>query len=213
MTHLALFFVGSVYFINGLALLDLVDPKASAPLNVLIGLLLLAATAHLVVPLSNLSAPGSLDVVFNSIGYLLFAFTFLYVGIINYTGHANTGLGWYCGWSAVVSACLSVTQFAKYGDYKSGALWAVWAVVFIALFALIIGKVNRFDRATGWFLIAAGFTTCFVPAGLLILGMWEHLSNGIVLTMEFGTIVLFCVLLLRAATRSAERPFRKGLSG
>ncbi|MBW7959749.1 MAG: hypothetical protein H3C69_09340 [Candidatus Promineofilum sp.] len=206
MTYLALFFVGSVYFINGLAILNLVDSKASAPLNIFVGSLLLAVTAYLIVPLSNLSTSENLYVVVNSIGYLLFAFTFLYVGIVNYSGHSNIGLGWYCGWSALVSACLSVTQFVKYGDYKSGALWAVWTIVFIAFFVMIIGKTNRFDRAIGWFIIIAGFTTCFVPGGLMILGVWEHLSNGVVFTMEFGTIALFGVLplLLRSATQAAE---------
>lgn len=204
MTHLTLFFVGSVYLINGLALLGLVDPKASAPLNVFIGSLLLAVTGYLVLPLSDLSTPGNLDIVFGSVGYLLFAFTFLYVGVVNYTGHSNSGLGWYCGWSAIVSACLSVVQFAQYGDVKSGALWAVWTVVFVAFFALIIMKANRFDRATGWFVIVAGFTTCFVPGGLLMLGMWNGLSDSFVLIMEFGTIALFGVLLLRSASRATE---------
>lgn len=200
MTHLALFFVGSVYFINGLALLELIEPKASAPLNVFVGSLLLAATGYLVLPISEISAPGNLDIIFGSIGYLLFAFTFLYVGVINYTGHSNSGLGWYCGWSALVSACLSTVQFAQYGDLKSGALWAVWTIVFVAFFALIIMKANRFDRATGWFLIVAGFTTCFVPGGLSILGIWSGLPDGVVLLMEFGTIAIFGFLLLRAAS-------------
>ena len=202
MTHLALFFVGSIYFINGLALLELIESKASAPLNVFIGSLLLAVTGYLVLPISDLSTPGSLDIIFGSIGYLLFAFTFLYVGVDNYTGHPNSGLGWYCGWSAIVSACLSLVQFAKYGDLKSGALWAVWTVVFIAFFALIIMKANRFDRATGWFVIIAGFTTCFVPGGLSILGIWNGLSDSFVLAMEFGTVALFVVLLLRSARQT-----------
>jgi putative amide transporter protein len=199
MTHLALFFVGSVYLINGLALLGLIEPKSSAPLNVLIGSLLLAVTGYLVLPLSNLAARESLDTVVGSVGYLLFAFTFLYVGIINYTGHPDSGLGWYCGWSAIVSACLSAVQLLHYADVKSSALWAVWTVVFIAFFALIILKAERFGRATGWFVIAAGFTTCFVPGGLLILGKWNSLSDNVVLTMEVGTVVLFGLLLLRSA--------------
>lgn len=199
MTHLALFFVGSVYLINGLGLLGLIEPKGSAPLNVLIGSLLLAVTGYLVLPVSDLAAQGSLDTVVSSVGYLLFALTFLYVGIINYTGHPNSGLGWYCGWSAIVSACLSAVQFLHYGDVKSAALWAVWTVVFIAFFALIILKADRIGRATGWFVIVAGFTTCFVPGGLLILGRWNGLSNNVVLVMEVGTVALFGLLLLGSA--------------
>ena len=206
MTHLVLFFVGSVYLINGLALLGLIEPRSSAPLNIFIGALLLAVTGYLVLPLSDLSAPGSLETVFGSVGYLLFALTFLYVGVVNYTGHPNEGLGWYCGWSALVAACLAVVQFTQFGDVKSGALWSVWTVVFAAFFALIILKVNRFDRATGWFVIVAGFTTCFIPGGLLILGLWSALSNGLVLVIEFGTIALFGLFLLRAPPKTAPAP-------
>ncbi len=201
MTHLTLFFVGSVYFVNGLALLGLIEAKASAPLNLFIGTLLLVVTGYLVLPIADLAAPGSLDTIFSSIGYLLFAFTFLYVGIVNYTSHSNSGLGWYCGWSAIVSACLAIVQFIQYGDVKSGSLWAVWAVVFVAFFSLIVLKVNRFDRATGWFVIVAGFTTCFVPGGLSILGKWKDISDFIVLLMETGTVVIFLILLLRESRK------------
>lgn len=201
MTHLALFFVGSVYFINGLALLGLIEPRSAAPLNIFIGWLLLAVVGYLVLPLADLSAPASLETIFDSVGYLLFALTFLYVGIINYTGHANSGLGWYCGWSALVSACLAAVQLVRFGNVKSAALWSVWTVVFVALFALIILKANRFDRATGWFLIVAGFTTCFLPGGLRILGLWTGLSDGLVVVMEFGAVALFGLFLIRSPSK------------
>lgn len=202
MTNLALFFVGSVYLVNGLALLGLIEPKSSAPLNVLIGALLLVVTGYLVLPLSGSDTQENLDAVVHSVGYLLFAFTFLYVGIINYTGHPGTGLGWYCGWSALVSACLAAVNFQHFADVKSAALWAVWTIVFVAFFALIILKASRFERATGWFVIVAGFTTCFIPGGLLMLGAWNGLSDSIVLEMEIATVVLFCLLVLFAASKT-----------
>jgi hypothetical protein len=207
MTHLVLFFVGSVYFINGLALLGLIEPRASAPLNIFVGTLLLGVTGYLVFPLSDLSTPNSLQTVFESIGYLLFALTFLYVGVINLTGHANDGLGWYCGWATIVAVCLAICNLA-FGDVKSAALWMVWTVVFAAFFALIVLKVNRFDRATGWFVIVAGFTTCFIPGGLLILGEWNVLPNVIVVILELGTLAFFGIFLLRISDLKTHFPYK-----
>ena len=204
MTNLVLFFVGSVYLINGLSILGLIEARSSAPLNIFIGGLLIAVVGYLVLPLTDLSAPDSLETILDSVGYLLFALTFLYVGIINYTGHPNCGLGWYCGWSAIVSACLAVVQFVQFGNTKSAALWSVWTVVFAALFAQVILKASRFDRATGWFVIIAGFTTCFVPGGLLILGLWTGLSDGLVVVMEFAAVALFGLFLIRSPRRTSN---------
>jgi putative amide transporter protein len=46
----ALFFIGAVLLCNGLTLLGRIQPKGAAPVNALVGIVLVAASAHLGVP-------------------------------------------------------------------------------------------------------------------------------------------------------------------
>ena len=196
-TFLCLFFVGSVYLINGMGLLGRVDPRSSAPLNLFIGVLLLAMTARLMLPQADPTA-APLEVVLSAAGYLLFSFTFLYVGVINYTGHSGNGLGWYCGWGAMVSAALGLAWLVEFGDMRSAALWAVWAVVFAAFFAIGILGQDRLTRPTGWFVVVAGATTCLLPGGLIAFGLWSRTPEWLVVAVEGATVGLFLLLAARA---------------
>jgi putative amide transporter protein len=199
-TYLCLFFVGSVYLLNGLGLLGRVEAKASAPLNLFIGAILLVLTGRLIFPVLN-PTPADMATVFAAAGELLFAFTFLYVGILNYTGHNGSGLGWFCGWGAIVSAGLSLAWLLALGDPRSACLWMVWSVVFAAFFALMILKTERLTRATGWFLLVAGFTTCLAPGALMALELWNSIPVWAIAAAEFGAIGVFVAL----AALSGER--------
>ncbi len=122
MAALGLLFVGSVLFVNGLALLGRVDPQAAAPINLFVGTLLVVVVLWLALPASDDLTP-----VFTAAGFLLFGFVYLYVGIGNLTGHAGTGIGWYCAWAAGVSLVIALVTFVRDGDVKFGTLWLLWA--------------------------------------------------------------------------------------
>jgi len=188
-----LLFIGSVYLVNGLGLLDRIDPKSSAPLNLFVGAALSAVTIALVIGFGDLEPEELSAAIINTIGYPLFAFTFLYVGILNYSGHDGAGLGWYCGWSTMISAGLAYANWTITGNTASALLWLVWTFVFLSFFVLMIGGLEKLQKLTGQFIILAGFTTCIIPATMMILGKWDSDASGFVAFIELGTIAYYVV--------------------
>lgn len=198
MIYVGLFFVGAVYFINGLSLLGHIDARSAAPMNLMIGVFLLAVAGFILLPVTDLSAPTASTVMFSSVGEVLFAFTFLYVGIGNYINDSGAGLSWYCGWSCIVSLGIALLDVFQYGDFKSASLWGVWVIVFAAFFALGVLRTGRITRATGWFVVVAGFTTCFYPGALQILGRWQTTPSWQIETACLATVGLFFILIVRS---------------
>ena len=95
MLGVALFFIGAVLVVNGVALTGRIEPRDAAGLNLLVGLLaLLINLAGLV----QASAPPQF---FSSAGGLLFAFTYLYLAAVQWRGLQGAGLGWYCLFVAI----------------------------------------------------------------------------------------------------------------
>ncbi|MEM9498410.1 MAG: AmiS/UreI family transporter [Pseudomonadota bacterium] len=202
MTILMLLFIGSVYLINGMTLLGRIDAKSAAPLNLFIGAALVLVTIHLALGMGVFSPDAPSVEIIGAVGAPLFAFTFLYVGINNYTGHDGAGLGWYCGWSAMVSAGLSIAFFTLFQDTASGLLWAVWAVVFTSFFLTMIVGLEHLTAATGRFVVLAGFTTCVIPSVMMMLGLWSPQAGIPVYVMELGTIAYYVFGAMRASRTS-----------
>lgn len=92
MAYLGLFFVGAVLFVNSLSLLGKVDARSAAPINVFVGLLLVVVTFYAVFPARDLTLAENLTTIISTMGFMLFGFTYLYVGILNYAGHPGNGL-------------------------------------------------------------------------------------------------------------------------
>lgn len=195
MAALGLLFVGAVLFVNGLSLLGLVDPRAAAPINLFVGALLVVVVLSLA-----LSAGEDLAPVFTAAGFLLFGFVYLYVGIVSLTGHAVSGVGWYCAWAAVVSLVIAVVTFTR-ADVKFGLLWLLWALLFTMFFVVLGLGLTRFTVVTGWITVTEAIITATIPGLLLILGVWEDIPDvlaGVVTVMAF---VLFAVIGGRTARR------------
>jgi len=203
MIYVGLFFIGAVYCINGLWLLGHIDPRSAAPMNLMVGGFLLAVAGFILLPLNDFGAPTASTAMFSSVGVVLFAFTFLNVGIKNYTNDTGSGFGWYCGWAFIVSLGIALLSIFQYGDFKGASQWGVWSVVFAALFALGILKIDRLTRATGWFFVVAGFTTCFFPGALQILGYWQAIPAWYIGVSCLATVFVFLLLILNAR-RSAQ---------
>ncbi len=195
MAALGLLFVGAVLFVNGLSLLGLVDPRAAAPINLFVGALLVVVVLSLA-----LSAGDSLAPVFTAAGFLLFGFVYLYVGIVSLTGHAVSGVGWYCAWAAVVSLVIAVVTFTR-ADVKFGLLWLLWALLFTMFFVVLGLGLTRFTVVTGWITVTEAVITATIPGLLLILGVWEDVPDVLVLVVTAMALVLFVVVGGRTARR------------
>lgn len=199
MGALGLLFVGSVLFVNGLALLGHVDPRSAAPINLFVGTLLVVVVLSLALP-----AGDDLTPVFTAAGFLLFGFVYLYVGIGNLTGHAATGVGWYCAWAAGVSLAIALVTFVRDGDVKLGTLWLLWALLF-SMFFLVLGLgLTRLTAVTGWVTVVEAIITATIPGLLLLLGSWEDVPDLLAVGVAVAAVVLFAVI--GARTARAPRP-------
>lgn len=202
MGALGLLFVGSVLLVNGLALLGRVDAAAAAPINLFVGALLIVVVLYLALP-----ATDDLTPVFSAAGFLLFGFVYLYVGVLNLTGHAATGVGWYCAWAAGVSLVIALVSFLRDGDIKFGTLWLLWSLLFSMFFVVLGLGLTRFTVVTGWVTVVESVITATVPGLLLLLGAWTDVPDLVVVGVAAAAVVLFLVIGRRTAApaRAAAR--------
>ncbi len=104
-------------------------------------------------------------------GFLLFAFTYLYVAFNNFGSLPGNGLGWYCGWAALVSVFLAVVNFVRFSDVKFGFIWLSWVILFSAFFfVLALGGQGWLQRPTGWLAVLQAVTTTTIPGALQLTG-------------------------------------------
>ncbi len=200
MAALGLLFVGSVLFVNGLALLGRVDPRAAAPINLFVGTLLVVVVLSLALP-----ATGDLTPVFSAAGFLLFGFVYLYVGIGSLAGHAATGIGWYCAWAAGVSLVIALVAFVRDADVKLGTLWLLWALLFTMFFLVLGLGMTHLTAVTGWITVTEAIITATIPGLLLLLGAWGVLPDLAVVAVAAAALVLFALIASRTARASAPR--------
>ncbi len=194
MGSVGLLFVGAVLFVNALLLLGVVDAKSAALFNLFVGGLQVVVPTYLII---TAQAPD--DVLFAS-GIYLFGFTYLYVGLTNLTGFRPEGLGWYCLWVALVAVGFALVNFLRFDDAKFGIIWLNWVVLW-GLFWLVLGLgMTRLTTLTGWTTLVMSFTTCTVPAYLLLLGAWEDVP-----TWDYVAVAAATVVAVAALTRAAPR--------
>ncbi len=200
MGALGLLFVGSVLLVNGLALLGRVDAAGAAPINLFVGALLIVVVLYLALP-----ATDDLTPVFSAAGFLLFGFVYLYVGILNLTGHAATGVGWYCAWAAGVSLVIALVTFVRDGDVKFGVLWLLWSLLFSMFFVVLGLGLTQFTVVTGWITVVESLITATIPGLLLLLGGWTDVPDLLAVAVAGAAAVLFLVIGRRTAAPVAAR--------
>ncbi len=200
MGALGLLFVGSVLLVNGLALLGRVDAAGAAPINLFVGALLIVVVLYLALP-----ATDDLTPVFSAAGFLLFGFVYLYVGILNLTGHAATGVGWYCAWAAGVSLVIALVTFVRDGDVKFGVLWLLWSLLFSMFFVVLVLGLTQFTVVTGWITVVESLITATIPGLLLLLGGWTDVPDLLAVAVAGAAAVLFLVIGRRTAAPVAAR--------
>ncbi|MFS3128529.1 AmiS/UreI family transporter [Nocardioides sp. Bht2] len=190
MSSLALFFVGSVLLCNGLALLGLIGPKDTAPINLFIGLTLVATVAVTALPVAG-SSEAELSVVLGSSGFLLFGFTYLGVAFNNFKDLPGQGLGWYCGWAAIVALFLAWVNFDRFDDAKFGVIWLAWVVLFAAFFLVLALGKESLTVATGWLTVLEAFTTTTIPGALMLTGRWDDVPTSAVVLTHLAVLAVF----------------------
>jgi len=156
-----LFFIGGLLVVNGVGLTGRINPKDCAPFSLLVGLLSLTTN---VIALTR----GSEAADFAGVGGgLLFAFTYLYLAVVQWRGLEGVGFGWYCLFVAVSAL---VFAGAKTDDWRVMAMWLLWASLwFLFYLAQGLGKNLPF---LGGYTIIIGLATCWLPGIIMMLGLW-----------------------------------------
>jgi putative amide transporter protein len=201
MAALGLLFVGAVLFVNGLALLGRVDPRSAAPINLFVGALLVVVVLSLALP-----AQEELTPVFTAAGFLLFGFVYLYVGIANLTGHAATGVGWYCAWAAGISLTIALVTFVRDDDVKFGTLWLLWSLLFTMFFLVLGLGLARLTVMAGWVTVVEAIITATIPGLLLLLGAWDDVPDALAVGVAVAAAALFALIGARTARSPGGRP-------
>ncbi len=165
MGDVGLLYVGAVLFLNGLMLIGVVPGKAAGILNFFVG------GMQVVFPtLALLQAAGDPDAVFSAAGIYLFGFTYLYVGLVQWTGHGAEGLGWFSLFVVICAVVIGLTLLVKYEDFVFGVIWLLWAVLWLLFFLLLARGKEGLQALTGWFTIFLSFLTGTIPALLALIG-------------------------------------------
>ncbi len=198
MGAVGLLFVGGVLFVNAIMLLGKADPQSVGIFNLFVG------TLQVVIPFYLVATGETPDEILNASGIFLFGFTYLYVGVTNLANKPPLGLGWYCLWVVMMAVAFSMVNFFRFDDAKFGTIWLNWAVLW-GLFWLVlaIGR-EELTRPTGWTTLIMSFTTCTIPAFLILIGEWDPVPAVVVVAVGGATILLVLVLVSRARRPTRE---------
>ncbi len=200
MSAVSLFFIGAVLFVNGLSLLGRVEPKGGAPVNALVGAVLVGNAARLALP-----AGAGEAALTAAAGFLLFAITYLWVALNAWTGHDAKGLGWYFAWATGVSAFLGGITLFHQQDWKFALLWLLWTVLFATFFVVIALERGDLVFAAGWLAIMQAFVTASIPGGLELIGKWDNdVATVAVAVATVAVIGAFLALMRRPAVADAS---------
>ena len=203
MAAVGLLFVGAVLFVNALLLLGVIDGKSAALFNLFVVALQVIVPTYLII---TAKAPD--DILFAS-GIYLFGFTYLYVGLTNLANFPPLGLGWYCLWVVLLAIAFALVSFFRFDDAKFGIIWLNWAVLW-GLFWLVLGLGReQLTTFTGWTTLIMSFTTCTIPAYLLLLGEWEDVPDWIWIALSAAT-ALMILGLTRTIRRQPAPPIPPG---
>ncbi|MDX2647973.1 AmiS/UreI family transporter [Streptomyces sp. PA03-1a] len=200
MANVGLLFVGAVLFMNGLLLLQKVDPKSAAVFNLFVGALQVLTPTYLI-----FTAGGDQDKILAASGIYLFGFTYLYVGIVILANIDNVCVGWYSLFVAIVALGYSFANFHLLKDYPFGVIWLYWAFLW-GLFFLLLGlRKTELGTYVGWVTAIEGWVTGVIPAALLLSGYWKHTTEIAIALGAFGVVVFAALWPLTRKSRAQAR--------
>lgn len=197
MGAVGLLFVGAVLFINGAMLLGWVDAKSAAPINFFVGGLQIITPTYLI-----FTANGDADTILAAAGLYLFAFTYLYVALNLTLNLDGTGLGYFCLFVFVSALVYSGLNFTRFADPGFGVIWLYWAFLWL-LFFLVLGlKRDSLSRYTGAVCAIQGWVTAWIPAMLLLTGVYAGVSSLVAVVLAIFGVVVFGALFVVMVRRS-----------
>jgi hypothetical protein len=197
MASVGLLYVGAVLFINALLLLDHVEAKAAAILNLFVGLLQVVIPTILIV-----RAGDDITAISAAAGIYLFGFTYLYVGIGLLAGLDTTGVGWFSLFVSIAAIAFSIINFAQAHDYPFGVIWLMWSFLWFLFFVTLGLKREAFTRYTGWVTLVEAWVTAVAPAFLLLTGYYKTSASWAIGLAVFAVVVFLLLWVVAGPGRA-----------
>jgi len=160
---MALLLIGAVLVVNGMWLLGRGADRDVAMLNLFVGVVAFV--------LAMWWAFGDSGSPFNAAGTLLFAFTYLWVGVNAYQQRDDQrSLGWYC---ILVTAFTLPTGLLSLqtGDIGLAILWWAWGSLWAAFWILLAVERTDYTVPVAWYTIFIGIITA-VAGYLMAIELW-----------------------------------------
>jgi hypothetical protein len=187
--YAVLLMIGGTLFVNGLAVLEIVDAKGIAVYNIFTGILGTVAPFYLLTRVDGLDKV-SFDTVLSVAPMWFFALTFLWVGINSISDNTPTGLGWYCLWVVFMAVAFSLVNFLRFDAFGVGVIWLNWAFLW-GLFWLLLGLgKEHLATFTGWVAVLQSVWTVTLQALLNMVGGWSVVPAWAFVTATAATIVI-----------------------
>jgi putative amide transporter protein len=199
MAAVGLLFVGAVLFINGIMLLGWIDAKSAAPMNFFVGALQIITPTYLI-----FTAGGDAEAILMASGLYLFAFTYLYVALNLTFNLSGTGLGYFCLFVAISALVFSYLNFTRFNDVGFGVIWLYWVFLWALFFVLLGLGREGLSRYTGAVCAIQGWVTGWLPALLLLTGLYEAYKRPLAIGLAIFGVVVFALLFV---------PLRPGRTG
>lgn len=163
---LGLLYVGAVLVLNGIWLLGYIQDREIWVINFFTGGLVVLVALY---SAFGVEEPNQASVL-AAAQFLLFAFTYLWVGINRLIEVDGRGLGWFCLFVAVTAIPTAISLFAAGGPIWLALNWSAWAVLWFVYWLLLALGMGQLTRFSGWLTVAVGVITAWVPGYLLLTG-------------------------------------------
>jgi len=102
---------------------------------------------------------------------MLFAGTYLLCGICLGFNLGVKVLGWWCYFVSLV-APFPIYECIMAGDWRFAIIWFVWGALWHAFWWINCLESKVATKITQWVLPPAGFGTAFLPALMMLVGVW-----------------------------------------
>ncbi len=164
MLAVALLFVGITLISNGSLILQKVDAKSMALMNVITAIVLIGGN------FIGLSQAQTMMDYCNVGGGFLFGFTYAIIACNLLLGLDPKANGWYSIMVAVFAIIMGVSCLDS-GAYNYAYLWFAWAILWGSTFVEAVLK-KPLGKFTAYLCIAEGIFAAFIPAMMMFFEIW-----------------------------------------
>ena len=156
---------GAVLFVNAFVLLGKVEAKSAGPVNIAIGII--GILIGLYTGIASLLGDAS---GFVAALLIVFAVTFVLVGVMFMGGLDGRAVGYYCLWGAIICLMWAYGFYTVVGSMANGTFSIIWAILF-AMFAGNLAFAKPWAKITAYSAIFTAFATLVIPGYLLLIGV------------------------------------------